>query len=293
MTPESLELPLGGVAHHVYRWGDGPGPRWLCFHGFLDQGDSFGALAQGLAEAGGQVWAVDFRGHGRSGWAPPGSYYHFPDYVRDVQALRAAVPELGGTIRLVGHSMGGTVATYYAGTRPDAVERLVLMEGLGPRGRQPDDAAERMVMWLASMERYTRSRPRMFVRVEDASERLQRSFPELSAAVCQDFAARLLKPCEGGWTWRYDPLHRTDSPAPFLSAAYQSFAERVRCPVLTIAGDCSPFARADDPDLQRRIAALGGAHTNYVVAGAGHMMHLSHPDECATEILRWAAAAEG
>ena len=49
-----------------------------------------------------------------------------------------------GGSAIVGHSMGGTVAALYAGAHPDRVERLALLEGMGPmateplRGRRPD-----------------------------------------------------------------------------------------------------------------------------------------------------------
>ena len=49
--------------------------------------------------------------------------------------VEALVP---GPLHLVGHSMGATACILFAGTFPQRVQRLVLMEGLGP----PEPAGE-------------------------------------------------------------------------------------------------------------------------------------------------------
>src|SRR5690606_17454861 len=83
----------------------------------------------------GRVIAPDQRGHGLSEHVGRGGFYHFWDYVSDLDAL---VGSLERPVDLVGHSMGGTVACLYASLRPEAVRRLVLVEGLGP----PDASGE-------------------------------------------------------------------------------------------------------------------------------------------------------
>jgi len=53
---------------------------------------------------GARMIALDWRGHGDSGWIGPGGYYHFVDYVADLAVLmETVVPALspGAT----GHSL--------------------------------------------------------------------------------------------------------------------------------------------------------------------------------------------
>src|SRR5512142_2135308 len=70
-----------------------------------------------------QVIAPDWRGYGLSAWGPSDCYW-FPDYMGDLDRLLAHfAPETA--VALFGHSMGGNIASMYAGVRPDRVARLV------------------------------------------------------------------------------------------------------------------------------------------------------------------------
>ncbi|MBL8740121.1 MAG: alpha/beta hydrolase, partial [Myxococcales bacterium] len=147
-----------GLDHALHRFEmEGPAPRRtvLLLHGFLDSARTFELLAAPLVQAGFEVVAPDFRGFGRSGRVPPGGYYHFPDYVADLEGIvRTLAPE---RLFIVAHSMGGSVATLFAGARPERVEKLVIMEGLGPLATPPETAPDRMRRWLADLERIERT----------------------------------------------------------------------------------------------------------------------------------------
>jgi pimeloyl-ACP methyl ester carboxylesterase len=88
--------------------------------------------------AGSAMIAPDWRGHGDSAWLGPGASSYFLDYVADLAGLVEALRR--GPAFLVGHSMGGGAASLYAGTFPDAVRGLVIVEGLGPPARTLGDA---------------------------------------------------------------------------------------------------------------------------------------------------------
>lgn len=289
-SPRTRYAQLSGLRHRVLVWprrDPGRARPMLLLHGFLDQADSFGAMADALLAAGqGPLVALDFRGHGHSQWIGDGGYYHFPDYVRDVAELVACTPELGEPFVLLGHSMGGTVGTYAAATLRRSPRGLVLLEGTGPTGYQPEHAPVRMAQWLDDLGKLQRWRARRFSTVAQVVERLRVAFPELHETVLVDFAQRCTVEEPDGLRWRYDPLHRTRSPVPFSAAIYQSFASEVTGPVLSITGERSEFARRDG-DRGRREAALRGSLERAVVAGAGHMMHLSHPVATAGIVAAW------
>ena len=101
-----------------------------------------------LAAAGVRVLAIDNRGFGDSDRAPAGSYYHFPDYVADLARVVDHLLPDGSPFTLVGHSMGGSIATLYASARPARVARLVNVEGLGGPAHSFTEGAARLSTWL-------------------------------------------------------------------------------------------------------------------------------------------------
>ena len=120
MEPRSRRLALAtGLNVHLLEWGSGDHTVVLV-HGFLDLAWGWAEVAATLAERY-HIIAIDQRGHGDSDWIGAGGYYHFFDYVADLEALcdALALP----VIDLVGHSMGGMICGYFAGTRPARVRR--------------------------------------------------------------------------------------------------------------------------------------------------------------------------
>lgn len=265
-------FPTGprGLSLQVVEW-PGEGPPVLILHGFLEQGAAWEGVARRLGR---RVVAPDHRGHGRSDPVGAGGFYHFWDYVGDVDAL---VRHLGQPIDLVGHSMGGTVAALFAGACPQAVRRLVLVEGLGP----PDataDAVQRAREFLAA-RREAPAHPPMADRAE-AVRRLRKFNPALDGPEAERLAERITRPEGEGVTWTWDPLHRARAPVPFQAALFRRFLEQVTAPTLLVDGGASPFVL---PDREERAAALPRARRE-VIAGAGHLVHHDAPEALARVI---------
>ena len=266
---------INGIRLFVRRFRDEAaapsGLTLLLLHGFLDAGATWDLVAAPLAAAGHEVIAPDLRGFGRSDRIGAGGYYHFPDYVADVAALVNAL----STARLgvVGHSMGGTVAVYYTGTLPARVERLALLEGLGPPHNEPELAVQRMETWLRDLERIDRA-PRAVASLEQATARLAAVHPHVPHATLSRVAEQLtLRDESGRLTWAWDPLHRTTSPMPFSVQVFKTFLRRITCPTLLVSGGAAGW---HPPDEEERAACLASAE-HVELPEAGHMMHWSEP----------------
>src|ERR1700677_2133263 len=138
---------IRGLDTHLRSWGPEPRadePRWLLLHGYQDTGDTF----QFLVDAFERDWpltALDWRGFGSSEWGQNG--YWFQDYLADLDALLEVLCG-DSPVRLVGHSMGGNIASLYAGVRPRRVRSLVNLEGFGMPRTAPDQAPAQLVKWL-------------------------------------------------------------------------------------------------------------------------------------------------
>ena len=265
-----------GLAIHCLEWGEPRGEPLVLIHGFLDQAYSWTPFVAELQrKANRPLWIVapDCRGHGDSGWVGAGGYYHFPDYVFDLDCV---VQALGvSRLMLIGHSMGGTVSLLYAGTFPDRVSKLVLIEGVGPEGMNFSDAPLRMEKWIAEVRQRGRHHFREYTSVEAGARQLQQTNPRLNDALALDLARAGMKQNRNGkWVWKFDPLHRSAAPQPFYTAQAVEFLRRISCPVLIVEGKESRQSRRTDK--QQRYDAIANLR-RIVIDGAGHRVHQDNP----------------
>jgi pimeloyl-ACP methyl ester carboxylesterase len=105
----------GGPTLGVRRWGGAATPAVL-LHGLGASSEHYAPLAPVLIEAGWQPHALDLRGHGWSDHVP--GTYTIEHYAGDVEPY---LESLGSPASVIGHSLGGAVAVYLAGARPDLV----------------------------------------------------------------------------------------------------------------------------------------------------------------------------
>ena len=269
------DIEANGLSHHVLEWGDPQASEvvLLC-HGFLDMAWGFLQLGPALAAAGMRALAVDFRGHGQTGRVPAGGYYYFPDYVLDLHEL---VPQLvGEPFHLLGHSMGGTVSSFFAATHPLQLRSLTLLEGLGPNQEDAARAPTRMARWLEETVRTRNAEPTKLRDADQAFERLAARHGNVDPGFLRQLAAKSTRPHPSGegLTWLFDPLHRTHSPIPFDRARFGHCLAQIKAPTLVVQGEHGIRSR----DYAERIALIPRAR-DVVVQGAGHMLHWTHCDE--------------
>lgn len=307
-VPRSHHVDANELVHHVLEWPGAPGAAEagsaastvVLLHGFMDAAGTWDLVAPKLAAAGHRVLAPDLRGFGRGARVPPGGYYHFADYVFDVTELVDRLAPAGqagqaGQVAVVGHSMGGTVATLYAGTLPARVRRLAVIEGLGPPDMDPDVAPVRMQAWIDGVRRVREARAGRETRARgsfpraEALRRLALNHPGVPADVLATRLPHLAEERPGDGpdhvTWRSDPLHRTTSPVPFFADVFEAFARRVTCPVLFVSGGEKGF---HPPDEAERLAAFA-QRRQVVVEDAGHMVHWTQPDALASTLAGFLA----
>lgn len=258
----------------------------LLVHGYMDAGATWDAVAAPLADAGHEVFAPDLRGFGASDRVGAGGYYHFPDYAADLAAL---VDELAPRrLVLVGHSMGGTAACVFAGARPEALEKLVVVEGLGPPAMPPSLALDRTRSWLRAFAADARV-DKPLANLDDAVRRLAFNHPRVAKAQLRELAEKLTRQNERGeLLWCYDPLHRTTSPTPFSAEAFCAFLREVSCPVLFVDGGTTGF---HPPDEAERLACFADLR-HETFPEAGHMVHWTAPGQLADAIQRFITAEE-
>ena len=262
------------------RWGDPAHPAVLVLHGYLDHAGTWAPFARQVADAGFHVVAPDQRGFGRSDHVGAGGAYHFLDYVRDADRLVVAL----GLQRpvVVGHSMGATVATWWAGARPDLPAAVVCVDALGPPAEADDQAMKRLRAHLdqtAKLQRH-RSLPDLAA----AAARVQR-LVKVDDARARELAARITRPVPGGLTWTWDPLHRTRSPVGFDVDRYKTALAAITAPVTLVWARSSFMAKI--PDLPEREALVPVARKE--TWDVGHNIHVEAPARLARLVVETSA----
>ena len=286
MEPRHKTVDSRGLAIHYLEWGEPAGEPIVLVHGFLDQAHSWKFfVAELIAQTLRPLWIIapDCRGHGDSGWVGDGGYYHFPDYVFDLDCVIRSV----GTTRfhLVGHSMGGTISFLHAGAFPERLANLVLIEGVGPLGMEFSDAPPRMAGWIGELHDRGRNHFREYTSIEAGANQLQQTNPRLRKEFAVDLArAGMRQNDKGKWIWKFDPLHRTAAPQPFYTAQALEFFRRIECPVLIVDGHESRQNRRTDK--QQRYDAIRH-HRMARIARAGHMVHQDNPEELAKTVANF------
>lgn len=278
MKPSAAEFHLlRGRRLHCRVWGDATAPRLFLLHGWGDVAASFQFVVDALRREW-RVIAPDWRGFGFSQWND-GPYW-FPDYIADLDALLAHYTA-DAPARLVGHSMGGNVATLYAGIRPERVAGIVNLEGFGLRPTEPDEAPDRYAKWLEQLNEGTRYR--VYPDRQTFALRLKHENPRLAPVRAAFLAEHLAQEVDGGVRVAADPCHRWVNPILYRIEEAKAIWRRVTAPVLWVRGADSSFMREYIPaqdDYRARLACFADAR-DVLLADCGHNIHHDRPDETA------------
>lgn len=276
---------LNGLRHHLLVWEGPQTPSIVLVHGWLDLAWSFEPFARELqARLPATILAPDLRGYGDTERAPAGSYYHFADYVADLYDLLTSLPR---PRYVVAHSMGGGIAGMLCGAFPELVDKLVLMEGLGPPRTRPDTPPERMARWIREVRERAVKPPRPMPSIDEAARKLREANPRLSETFSLWLAEKATRDEAGGRVWKYDPLHRTASPMPTSAETHRAFLREITCPVLLVEGTESQFREWIDDDRASDLRPM----TAIAIEGAGHMLQHDRPAELAGAVAAFLCAS--
>ncbi len=273
---EELRLELPGLTLAACAWGPRDGAPVLALHGWLDNAGSFAHLAPLLPDL--RLVALDMAGHGRSGWRHETASY---DFVNWLPELHHALEALGWSrCALLGHSLGAGVAVCFAGTFPDRVERLALIDGMGPLSTPAEEAPGRLQKAIKRQRRIQQLRPAVYPDRAAMAERLCAAIPGLDEPAAQTLLRRGTREDDSGegYCWTYDPRLRGSSLLRLSEPQVAAFMKRVSCPTLLLRARQGWPVDADA--LARRCGYLGDALDLHEVEGCHHV-HLVTPERVA------------
>lgn len=226
-------------------------PPLMIVHGLFGSARNWNVIAKRMAETR-SVIVPDMRNHGASFWADSHSYH---DMAGDLcEVIRAH----GGSVDLVGHSMGGKASMVLALTEPSCVARLLVAD-IAPvaysHSQQQFINAMRAVD-LSKVERRADAVAQLAQNVEDKT--------------LQSFFTQSLNVKEKRWLYNLDALER-DMPKilgfPEISGTYTGLT-------LFLSGANSEYVL---PEHRDAIKALFSNAKFAKIQDAGHWLHAEQP----------------
>jgi pimeloyl-ACP methyl ester carboxylesterase len=266
------------------QWGPGHPSPIVLLHGWMDCGAGWQLLVDQLPDEWPLV-AVDWPGYGRS--ARRTDRYWFADHLAELDWL-AGVLSPDEPVRLIGHSMGGTVASIYAGVRAARVAWLANLEGFGmpelPHAQFPGQLAA----WLDALKSVPT--PRRYPDLESLAVALRRANPRLPPAHARYLARAWTRAVDGGFEILADPRQQLPTPIRYTRADLEACWAQLRVPLLLLYGAESDYMqRAIGADALTRLRTLMPAMTVECIAASGHLLPHEQPAQVALALQRFAA----
>lgn len=266
MREFALDTPFGTLTG--LRTGKAGAPRVLALHGWLDNAASFVPLSAHLR--GIELVALDMPGHGASAHLPYAADYLLLAFVR---AAFAAADALGwDRFGLLGHSLGGVIASLMAAACPQRIERLLTVEALGALTEHENRTTQRFRDAFAAYAQLSRKQLRVFPDIATAVRaRLQAGTGSLGEASARLLVERGLAPVDGGFTWRSDPRLTQPTAVRMTEAQSRELIAAIECPTRVIYADP---AQTYFPEGPRRERAALLRHGELVVLPGTHHLHM-------------------
>ncbi|WP_035386862.1 alpha/beta fold hydrolase [Ferrimonas senticii] len=278
--PTPRQYQLDGLNIAAQHWGNDDAPMLLAVHGWLDNSESFAPLAPYLVAAGYQLLAIDWPGHGHSDHRGVGASYPFLDYLYELHQLMLQLPS--APVCLIGHSMGGILASLYLASYPQQCSALVSIEALGPLTQTPEQTAKQFRQGIESRIKGRRPDDNLQLARLVAARKALTDLPE---ALLEPLLLRNLQPGDNGYRWRSDPRLRQRSLLLMSDQQAQQWLSELTVPTLILLAE-QGFSTLKQAWPSRQSWFSQG--TRIDVAG-GHHCHMTHPQQTATAIIEFLA----
>ena len=283
-------IRLRQLNYHVREWGT-PRPGQLplfMVHGWMDVSASFQFVVDAMQQDR-HIIAPDWRGFGLTDVGEVDTFW-YPDYLADLDALVDHF-QPDGHIDLLGHSMGGTVVSMYAGARPERIRRLINLEGFGLAATKPTQAPGRYAKWLNEVKaaRQGEMSLRTYPDSEAVAQRLIKTNPRLSLDKAQWLAQHWAQQNSNGeWEILGHPAHKVINPYLFRVEEMLAIYQSISAPVLNVEASQNDLekwwqGKYKLEEFHERLKHIKDIHS-VTIQDAGHMMHHDQPFELAQHI---------
>ncbi|MGB0496643.1 MAG: alpha/beta fold hydrolase, partial [Kangiellaceae bacterium] len=283
-------LTLAGNDCCLVEWNPGGENLVFALHGWLDNLATFESLANYMPNT--RFIAVDSPGHGHSAHIEQDKAYHFIDGVYLIDDL---IEHFGQqSINLLGHSMGGALATIYASVQPKRIKNLLLIEAIGPVTTKESEFPETLRNSL-TQRRLLKDKRKPFYSSFNLALEARANVSNISPDLIKPLVERALTTIDNskdtkvtGYTWRADSRLRSSSAMRMTEAQLRCLLPLIEAPTLLIEGKQGLLQLPDTAHVQARKSLIKNLKVELLEGG--HHLHLEYPQMIAQIISDFMSA---
>ncbi|WP_167387260.1 alpha/beta fold hydrolase [Serratia ficaria] len=272
---KKIKLSCGTLINVTSR-GKHTAPACLLLHGLDNNTHIWDSIASELSENF-RVHAIDIRGHGDSDWANSNSYT-LTTFISDIEQIRTCL--LLSEFILIGHSLGGRIATYYTAEYPDHVKKLIII----------DTAPEIGSNIIEKLKSDAEIQPEKFQDFQSCYSYMQAIYPLSQQSLLYDFCQHSFSKHNDIYTSKTDPAFKNKmfssstqgEISPLQDKKIWSKLQKIRAPTLIIRGG---FSAVLSSQVAAKMASMLPNADISVIERAGHAVMLDNPQQTVKAII--------
>lgn len=243
----------------------GRGEPLIIIHGLYGSSDNWISIGRKLAEQY-EVYIIDQRNHGKSPHSPDHSYLDLKEDLKefmDGNGIEKAI--------LLGHSMGGKTAMFFASSYPERVSQLIVAD-ISPRSYQSTKSNQLLSHSTIIKAMYNIDFYGIKYR-QEIDDILAKSIPE--QRIRQFLLKNIKRQKSGEFEWTLNIKTIKNELFNIIDGLPDDHPEIKGFPVLFIKGDKSDYIGKTDQKVISKIFPFAKLE---VVPEAGHWLHAEQPE---------------
>jgi pimeloyl-ACP methyl ester carboxylesterase len=235
---------VNGLNFAAKEWGTPGATPVMALHGWLDNAASFDVMLPHMDNL--HVVALDCAGHGNSSFRSADSSYNI---WQDIGEVMAIADQMGWQrFALLGHSRGAIISSLIAGTFPDRITHVALIDGHIPSLEDERGSAVQLAKSLHEHRRYTEASPSYFHSFERAVQARVNGFAPLQESAATVLAKRGVREDSRGFYWHNDQRLKAASELKLTREHLKDFHGAITAEVMLIQAEDSPFNSGSQDD---------------------------------------------
>lgn len=254
----------------------GEGQPLIIIHGLYGSSDNWVSIGKKLAENF-EVYIIDQRNHGKSPHTVDHNYLALKEDLKDFmdqQNMEQAI--------LLGHSMGGKTAMFFASSYPNRVKQLIVVD-ISPRSYQSATSNQLLSHNTIVKAMYNIDFYGIKYR-QEIDDILAKSIPE--TRIRQFLLKNIKRSKDGEFGWTLNIKTIKNELYNIIDGLSDDHPEIKGFPILFIKGEKSDYIIDDDKKIISKIFPFAKIES---IPNAGHWLHAEQPDlflQKVTEFLK-------